>query len=260
MAQEVITFADEVVLNEEKKKEKDKKKFDRFYKGLISLKYTDEQIKNIMNTWICCGIRARPNDEGEIPNPQSTYSKWTFVPDGDNHIYLNPIVKYQYEYPKWFEHCVCGQRLFTRNAWITYDEEDPIIEIGICCKDMFLKNGKKVCEKCKMKHFNRSDDLCTPCRLIRDNCKNCKTICKAPNDDLCKTCRKKVFIAEQEAIEMELHRRMYEQRATRHSIVKHQEFEKYNAQQIKQCKCGKVIKGSYKHCYKCNEDLKKLKA
>lgn len=249
MAQEVITltFADEEVLNEEKKKDKDKKKFKRFNDGLKELGFTDDKIKEIMNKWICCGIRAKPNDNGEIPKVQPSYSGWHFVEDTDNHIYLNPvgtILKFD-EFPKWNNYCVCKQRLFTRNGWITYEEEDPVIVIGICCKDLFIQNGKKVCEICKMKHFNRSDNLCTPCRLIRDNCKNCKTKCKAPNDDLCKTCRRKVFLEEQ---------------ATEYYKAKIKEFEKYNAQQTKQCKCGKVIKGTYKHCYKCNEDLKKMKA
>jgi len=119
----------------------------RFVRGLKEdYGFTMKQIKDIEDNWLWCGYRLENDDDS---------SGWM--------IYKSYFDDTR---PDFEDKCVCRQKLFVRNDYLT-DGDGSILIIGQCCKDMFIKNRLRTCTECKIPHKNRKDNLCNDCRELK---------------------------------------------------------------------------------------------
>lgn len=142
-----------------------------FVIGLKQMGYTTEEIYEIATTWRYCGHGIKENKDDETWTESVDYDTWhRFFPNE--------------EVPDPHDICVCNEKLYIRNDWITNaglisaTEAPTILVIGCKCKNMFISKKGKTCTQCMMPHRNRKTTLCKKClMLVTDpSCKQTKAI------------------------------------------------------------------------------------
>lgn len=63
------------------------------------------------------------------------------------------------------ELCVCNTPI-TQQCYIINRETKKVVVLGNCCIEKLRLSGR-TCGLCHVKHKNRSDNYCSPCRIIR---------------------------------------------------------------------------------------------
>jgi hypothetical protein len=160
------------------------KLFNKFVEGLKVLKYTENDVR----TWksIGCGFSYEGDEEEEKQHNKYQYIRWIK--------WCNKMrFHYKEDEPPKMDRCVCDTKI-KHNYYITPNDDregakhtidiygtykiEHILVIGSCCINHFLEDGiLKHCERCRLPHKNRKDNICNECRLIEKNkpiCKDCK--------------------------------------------------------------------------------------
>ena len=63
------------------------------------------------------------------------------------------------------EWCVCNTPI-TQQCYIINRETKEVVVLGNCCIEKLNLSGR-TCGLCHVKHKNRSDNYCSPCRIVR---------------------------------------------------------------------------------------------
>jgi hypothetical protein len=187
--------------------DQDAKDFDILHKKFVIGLHEDygmtyEQIKDVEENWFYCGHIVVDRDTKDITE-SDLYKLKHYFP-------MLPIPDFQ-------DSCVCRQKLYVRNEWITDMKE--VLIIGQCCVNMFIAHSSKTCMLCKAPHRNRKDDLC-------------------------KECRDKILLKEKEKAKQQKQQKQ-----------RQKERDEYLAS-ITCPDCKKTKKAEYKYCYQCNKKRK----
>ena len=100
--------------------------------------------------------------------------------------------------PEYSNECVCGHAI-VKNRYICDANGGDVLIIGSCCIDHFIPKRLRTCSDCGNFHQSRKDNLCLPCRKIREQkperrCVVCNVVHKSRDDvNMCANCRSRGY-------------------------------------------------------------------
>jgi len=131
----------------------------KFYNGLKKHELSKDLL--ISQGWGYSGGRTYSEKK---PNRHSRYF---------NIVYGNNAIK-----PDFINHCICGNRLYTDNCYITNRSKKKTLALGSCCIKKFVTKKNRTCLNCEEDHRNKKDNLCHDCRKKYKTCLCCNAVIK----------------------------------------------------------------------------------
>ena len=126
--------------------------------GLKNLGYTEIEIKEVMEKWICAGSRYR-DDDSESRRKINSRTR-----------YANLLInQHKFIPPPHSDFCVCGvaikeQCFIMSDDYLENRNPREVLVSGNCCINTFVEKKGKRCSKCGEGHKNRLDNYCKKCR------------------------------------------------------------------------------------------------